>query len=137
MRIDTTRFGLLDLEEAVFINFPWGIPGFEKLKRFVLLEHRQGPFQWLQAVDDPAVAFVVCAPEALGISYHVPEERANTIELENLEDLLVLIMISYDRDQGAIRPHFRGPLLFNVPSRLACQWTIDTAELDKYTRKSA
>ena len=134
MRIDTTRFGLLEMEEDVFIHFPWGIPGFEKLKRFVLLEHAQGPFQWLQAVDEPTVAFVVCPPEILGFSYLVPEDRGKTIDLEKWDDLLVLIMVSFDRKDTVLRPHVRGPLLFNSLSRQAYQWTIDSRELQKYIK---
>ena len=134
MRIDTTRFGLLDLEEAVFINFPWGIPGFEKLKRYVLLEHGEGPFQWLQSVDEPSVAFPVCPPESLGFTYQVPEDRGKTISLEKWEDLVVLIMVSIDRKATSVRPHLRGPLLFNVASRQAYQWTIDSRELEKYIK---
>lgn len=134
MRIDTTRFGLLDMEEALFIHFPWGIPGFERIKRYVLLEQGQGSFQWLQAVDEPTVAFVVCPPENLGFTYRVPEDKGKAIALEKWEDLLVLIMVSFDRKETAVRPHLRGPLLFNVSARQAYQWTIDSRELEKYVK---
>lgn len=135
MRIDTTRFGALEMDEKVFIHFPWGIPGFEQLKRYVLIEHREGPFQWLQSIDDPEVAFVVCAPETMGIRYRVPEDRRKPLELERDEDFLILTMVSFDADQKAVRLHLRGPLLFNASSRIAYQWTIDSKELQKYLEK--
>lgn len=136
MRIETTRFGSLELSEAVFIQFPWGIPGFENLKRYVLLEHGKGPFQWLQAVDEPAVAFVVCAPETLGFKYKIPREKGRTIHLDDWDDLLVLIMVSFDRTNSAIRPHQCGPLLFNTASKIGCQWTIDVKDLPRYVGKA-
>jgi flagellar assembly factor FliW len=132
MVIETSRFGPLDLDETVYIEFPWGIPGFEQVKRYVLLEHSEGPFQWLQAVDEPSVAFVVCQPEVVGLRYCVPVEKAMPIRLEALEDLVVLVMVSFDREQKRIRPHWRGPLLFNSSSRLGCQWSMDESELKKY-----
>jgi flagellar assembly factor FliW len=135
MLIETSRFGTLDLDEKVFIEFPWGIPGFEPLKRYVLLEHRQGPFQWLQAVDEPSLAFVVCEPEVLGLRYHVPREKAKPIRLEALEDLVVLVMVSFDRQQNRISPHWRGPMLFNSSSRLGYQWSMDEAEFKKNVRE--
>ena len=136
MRIETSRFGLLDLEESVFIHFPWGIPGFEQLKHYVLLEHRQGPFRWLQATEDAHVAFLVCPAEHMGFKYRVPEEQTSAIGLKQTEDLVVLIMVSFDREQKSIRPHLQGPLLFNAAMRLACQWIVDPAELPSYLEKT-
>ena len=134
MRIETTRFGALEVEEKAFICFPWGIPGFERLKRYVLLEHRQGPFHWLQAVDDAGVAFVVCPAESVGIRYEVPEVIRKSIDLECQEDLSTLVMVSFDRSRAATRFHVKGPLLFNAALRRACQWTIDQNDLSRYVR---
>ena len=135
MLIETSRFGTLDLDENVFIEFPWGIPGFEQVKRYVLLEHRQGPFQWLQAVDEPSLAFVVCEPEVVGLRYSVPREKAMSVGLEAPEDLVVLIMVSFDRQQKSISPHWRGPMLFNSSSRLGYQWSMDEEEFKENVRK--
>ncbi len=135
MQIETSRFGKLELGEDVFIQFPWGIPGFGSLKRYVLLEHRNGPFQWLQAVDDPAVAFVVCAPGVLGYRYALPTEKADPIELEQMDDLAILLMVCFDRENKTLRPHLRGPLLLNAANRKAYQWVIDTPELDQVLEK--
>jgi flagellar assembly factor FliW len=131
MHIETSRFGPLDLEEDVFIEFPWGIPGFEQVKRYVLLEHRQGPFQWMQAVDEPDLAFVVCHSEAMGVRYTVPREKAAPIGIENWQDLVVLVMVSFNREQQKISPHWSGPLLFNSASRVGCQWSMDLGEVDR------
>jgi flagellar assembly factor FliW len=136
MQITTSRFGSLELDEEVFIQFPWGIPGFGALRRYVLLEHRNGPFQWLQAVDDASIAFVVCPPEALGFRYTVPSQKAEPIELSDVADLAILIMVSFDREQKLLRPHLRGPLLMNAANRKAYQWVIDTPELDQVLEKA-
>lgn len=134
MRIDTARFGVLDFKDEATIYFPWGIPGFENLRRYVLLDHREGLFKWLQAIDDTQVAFVVSPPEVLGVTYRIPEKQLQNLELVNSEDLVVLIMISFDRQSNTPRPHFTGPLLFNVKTRQAFQWTIDVRDLPKYQR---
>ncbi len=135
MQIETSRFGTLELGEDVFIDFPWGIPGFGALKRYVLLEHRSGPFQWLQAVDDPTVAFVVCAPHVLGYRYSLPSEKADPIELDQPDDLAVLVMVCFDRENKSLRPHLRGPLLLNASNRKAYQLVIDAPELDQVLEK--
>uniref|UniRef100_A0A831ZZR6 Flagellar assembly factor FliW n=1 Tax=Desulfacinum infernum TaxID=35837 RepID=A0A831ZZR6_9BACT len=128
MKIETARFGTLELDESTFIHFPWGIPGFEDLKRYVLLEHRQGPFKWLQAVDHPDVAFVVSPPDVFGIQYRIPPQRISVLGLEDTKDLAILVLISIDRATRAVRPHVRTPLLLNAANRRAYQWIIETGE---------
>lgn len=128
MKIETRRFGILDLDESTFIHFPWGIPGFESLKRYVLLEHRQGPFKWLQAVDHPDVAFLVSPPDVFGIQYRVPESRASVLQLQDSNDLAILVLISVDRTTRAVRPHVRAPLLLNAANRQAYQWVLEGSE---------
>lgn len=132
MQIQTSRFGLLELDDATVIQFPWGIPGFESAKHFVLLEHHEGPFQWLQAVNHPELAFVVCPPEIVGLRYRIPADKKAPIELERDEDLLLLIMVSFDRSRNSLKPHFKGPLLFNADTRKGYQWSMDSGELSKY-----
>lgn len=132
MLIKTSRFGNLELDESTVIHFPWGIPGFEDIKRYVLLEHRTGPFQWMQAVDQEDLAFVVCEPHAMGGHYRIPAEKTKPIGIEHVNDLIVLIMVSFDRENKKIIPHWRGPLLFNAASRIAYQLSIDSRELNKY-----
>jgi flagellar assembly factor FliW len=135
MQIETTRFGTLDLDETTFIHFPWGIPGFEELKRYVILDHREGPFKWLQAVDDPSVAFVVSPPEALGVRYNVPQDKVTPIVLQTADDLVLLIMVSFDQKDKTLRLHLRGPLLFNASNRQGYQWTIDSNEISHFVDK--
>ncbi|MEJ5349299.1 MAG: flagellar assembly protein FliW [Desulfosoma sp.] len=128
MKIETSRFGTLELDESTFIHFPWGIPGFEEIKRYVLLEHRQGPFKWLQAVDHPDVAFVVAPPDIFGVHYKVPENRMSVLELQDSNDLAILLLVSLDRTTRTVRPHVRAPLLLNASNRRAYQWVIEAGE---------
>ncbi len=132
MQVQSSRFGLLEIDESTVINFPWGLPAFEDIKHYALLQHEDGPLHWLHAIDDPKVAFVVCPPEYLGYRYEIPREKLAPIHLERPEDLVVLVMVSFNRHQKSVRPHLRGPLLFNVADRLAYQWSMDSREAGKY-----
>lgn len=131
MQIETARFGVVEVEEDKLINFPWGIPGFEDLKRYIVLEYKEGPFQWLQAVDDSSVAFLLYPPDILGVTYNVTEEAKKTVEIQNEDDLLVMNMVSFKEGKDVIRFHMRSPLLFNTDARLGCQWVMSVEDLDK------
>ena len=129
MQVDTTRFGKIEIAEKELITFPWGVPGFEQLKSYVLLEYKNGPFQWLQSVEEPAVAFVVCTPDFLGLVYSAPDVKKRLINLEHDEDLVVLNIVSFNREKGAMRFHVKSPLLFNVAARIGYQWTMEVDEI--------
>jgi flagellar assembly factor FliW len=75
LAFSTTRFGSVEVEQDRVIHFAGGLPGFVEAKRFVLLESTAGEdssadtgasdepsFFWLQSVDEPQLAFVVCDP---------------------------------------------------------------------------
>ncbi len=134
MQVDTSRFGTIQIEEKELIRFPWGIPGFENLKDFVLLEYKNGPFEWLQSVEEPGVAFVVCPPDFLGLVYSAPDAKKKLIGLERDEDLVILNIVSFNRDKKAIHFHVKSPLLFNVATRVGYQWTMETDELQGHLR---
>jgi flagellar assembly factor FliW len=134
MKIETSRFGTIEVKDDSVIEFPWGIPGFESIKRYVLIEHREGPFQWLQAVDEPSLAFVVCPPEVIGISYEVPSSCLETIGAKTREDVIVLNLISFDREKNIIRFHLKSPLVFNVNEKKGYQWTMDKQEVKTYIK---
>ena len=132
MQVNTTRFGIIEVAEKELISFPWGVPGFEQLKSYVLLEYKNGPFQWLQSVEEPAVAFVVCSPDFLGLVYTAPEAKKKLIKLDKDEDLVFLNIVSFNREKRAVRFHIKSPLLFNVSARIGYQWTMENEELKGY-----
>lgn len=135
MQLNTTRFGTIEVNESEFINFPWGIPGFEEFKSYILLQYKNGPFQWLQSTDEPSVAFVVCPPGFIEVEYKVPVSKTTMIKLEKTEDLVILLIVSFDQDnpdkKKAMRVHVRSPLLFNVAARIGYQWTMEPDELKR------
>ena len=69
MRVETKPYGLIDVDERQQILFPFGILGFEQLKKYVLLDAQQQPFYWLQSMDVVDVAFVLINPRIFRPDY--------------------------------------------------------------------
>ncbi len=134
MKIETARFGTLEFKDDRVINLLWGMPGFEDFKRYIIFEYRDGPFQWLQCVDEPDLAFVICVPEMLGVSYIVPPEKREPLKLTGDDDLRIFNLVSFASAKNTIRFHMHSPLLFNMATRTAYQWTMDAEELQKYVK---
>src|SRR5438105_5040059 len=63
MNVQTTRFGVVNLDEKRIITFPAGLLGFSSYKSFALLQpDDEGVFYWLQSLEAPELAFVVTDP---------------------------------------------------------------------------
>jgi len=92
MKIDTTRFGLIELPDEAVIHFPRGLYGLEKARSYCMLKHDEpGRFQWLQATDAPAIAMVVTDPFLFFPSYEVeiPDSDAELLQASASSDVTI------------------------------------------------
>ena len=70
MKINTSRFGEMEIEEESIIEFRHGIPAFEELKRYIIISlEGDDNFYWLQSVDDGDIAFILADPFNFTVDY--------------------------------------------------------------------
>lgn len=148
MKIDSPRFGSLDVEGKKLIEFPAGLPGFEESKRFTLIEltSSQQAVAVLQSVDMPEVAFSVTTPDFLGLHYEFALTDSEEALLGNprAEDVAVLLILRRDEPLEAkpavadapVRANLMAPLVINCASmkgfqkviaRMGCELTLRPA----------
>lgn len=124
MLVRTERFGELEADEDRIIQFTVGMPGICHLYRYVLIEERERlPFRWLQAVDDPALAFLVIRPEEFLPSYAppIPEADLQGLGLESLRDAEVYCLVAVPADPREMTANLRAPVVINPRNRKARQ----------------
>lgn len=128
MKIETTQFGKIQIEEKKIITMPAGIPGFPGRKRFIILERKETqPFYWYQCVDDPALAFVIINPYLFKPDYSVdltPTIKEMSWEADREENLKLYVVVNTSTSNGApdkITANLIGPLLINTQSCEAVQ----------------
>ena len=121
----TSRFGTLEVSEDKVISFPLGMLGFPHIKRYVLLDYEDTPVKWLQAVDDPDVAFIVMEPNLLAKDCTITLDGSmrQTLQLENEEDLALLAIVRVEN--GKVLANLKGPLLFNSRLKIGIQAVIE------------
>ena len=126
MQIETTRFGNLTIAEQDVLSFPRGLIGLADLTRFALLPMTQNTadndhFYWLQALDDPNVAFLVTDPEPFFKDYDVPirEETQQDLQLADTKDGRLLVICN--RVGEWLTGNLLGPLVINTASRVGVQ----------------
>jgi flagellar assembly factor FliW len=131
MKICTTRFGEIDIEESEFIKMQGAILGFENLKYFVLLSGGGNtPFWWLQSVQEPAVAFVVINPYVVKSDYSVDlsEDDFEFLDIKNSKDIALLVIVTIRSDPFKVTANLRAPILFNAENRTGSQIVLDNPD---------
>lgn len=121
----TSRFGTLEVSEDKVISFPLGMLGFPHIKRYVLLDYEDTPVKWLQAVDDPDVAFIVMEPNLLAEDCTIALDATmrQTLQLEDEEDLALLTIVRVE--SGKVLANLKGPLLFNSRLKIGIQAVLE------------
>ncbi|MFG0256681.1 MAG: flagellar assembly protein FliW [Phycisphaerales bacterium JB043] len=118
MEVRTTRFGTIEIPEDRVITFPKGLLGFSAYTRYCLLEPTDdAAFFWLQAIDEPTLAFVVTDPSCFVPEYSVPirQDQMEDLGLSTLEDAQVFVIVNKVDD--ALTGNLQGPLVVNTLER--------------------
>ncbi|MBE9529025.1 MAG: flagellar assembly protein FliW [Proteobacteria bacterium] len=133
MIIETSRFGSVTVNEDRVVGFVHSMPGFEGLKRFILIDHDEdGVFKWLQSVENPDTAFLLTDPTQYLKEYNIPL-RKNDLKSLGLGDktnlvVLVMVCVSGTDDKREVSLNLKGPILFNTENMTAMQSILDTEE---------
>lgn len=148
MKIDTTRFGELEVNPEAILTFPRGLPGFESSNRYQLLhEDKEGPVVFfLQSVDDPAVAFSIVDPAMFGFNYELvlSDEEAALLQADTPDHLAVALMVYKPLAaeggkalfQGGVTANINGPLVLNLDKKLGLQKVLLGPQYDITLRES-
>ncbi len=125
MKVKTTRFGLLEVEEDTLIELASGMVGFPKLTEFAWIGHRNSPnIAWIQSTKDADVAFPLM--NAANIAEGYPDVPVNKIadqaglsfEDENALALMVVLSASA---QGGTTVNLMAPVVINSRTRKGAQ----------------
>jgi flagellar assembly factor FliW len=114
-----TRFGEFESDPRNVLNFPVGLPGFEKCRGFVMLSSTQmAPVQCLHAIDGPPASFLVVDPRLVLPDYRTqltaPDRERLGVEADS--SLLWLAIVTI-QDDGQATANLRAPLVIN-PARM-------------------
>jgi flagellar assembly factor FliW len=116
LKLQTTRFGAIDIHASKILTVTDGIIGFAELRRYVLLDHEpNSPFKWLQSVDRPDLAFVVTDPLLFVPDYRaeVRKEDIDDLQLEALERAVVVCIVNIGKGCTSVTANLVAPLVIN------------------------
>ena len=135
-KINTLRFGELEIEEKDVIRFADGIPAFEDEHEFVVLPYEEGtPYMFLQSMMTPELAFLMTDPFVFfsDYSFELDDENMDKLEIKTMDDVLVCTLISIPRSGVAdMTTNLLAPVVINRHTMQARQIVLEKTQ---YTTK--
>jgi flagellar assembly factor FliW len=133
VRVQSPRFGSIEVEKTQIIEFEMGLPGFPDCTRFVILDHdRETPLKWLQALDRPEVAFLIVEPDQVVPGYQLKMPAGVLPALgwtdgDDAKDLGVFLILNVE--DGELTANLRAPVIVHVRERRALQVIVDDPDV--------
>lgn len=135
-KINTLRFGELEIEEQDVVRFADGIPAFEDEHEFVVLPYEEGtPYMFLQSMATPELAFLMTDPFVFfpDYSFELDDENMERMGIGSMDDMLVCTLISIPGSGVAdMTANLLAPIIMNRHTRQAKQVVLEKTQ---YTTK--
>ena len=132
MIIETDKFGSFDTKDSKIIDFPAGLPGFEDLKKFIILEIKDTkPIYWLQSTEDCHVSLPVIITFEIFDDYNLDIRDNDLAELqfESKNDLLIMNVVVIPEEIEKMTVNLAAPIIINAKHGIAKQIIIDATDL--------
>ncbi len=134
MKIDTRKFGEIEIDEKKIMTMPDGLLGFPGFERFVLIEDpKTVPFCWFQSVEGASLALVVINPFVFKPDYSF--DLKSVMDARKWKDakekellVYVVVNISENGDAKKITANLMGPLVINPKANEAVQVVMPNSD---------
>ena len=135
-KINTLRFGELEIEEQDVVRFADGIPAFEDEHEFVVLPYEEGTsYMFLQSMMTPELAFLMTDPFVFfpEYSFELDDENMDRLDIKSMDDVLVCTLISIPRSGvSGMTTNLLAPVVINRHTMQARQIVLEKTQ---YTTK--
>ena len=131
MKIESTRFGRLEVTEEQLLHFPYGIPGFLEEKSFVHIPHdAESPFSFLQSTTEANLSFLLVDPFAFFTDYEfkLEDEVAEELGLSLENPPRIFLIASVKEKLKDMTVNLLAPIVLNGVNRTGKQLILDNSK---------
>ena len=124
------RFGDFSYAPADVFEFPWGLPGFPALHRWIALNlESQSTFVWLQSLDDPTVALPTIDPWMVFDHYDpkLPAYALAALDIREAGDFAILCVVVATADADEMTMNLMAPIVVNLKARRGRQIMLENS----------
>ena len=135
-KINTLRFGEIEIAAEEVICFNDGIPGFEEEHEFLVIPYdEESPFVFLQSVQTPELAFLMTSPFVFFPEYQfeIDDATIEKLEINREEDIQIYSLLTLPaKNIKFMTANLLAPVVINQINRAAKQVILDQSQ---YTTK--
>jgi flagellar assembly factor FliW len=128
VHINASHRRLQGLQEGHVLYFPAGLLGFPQHKHYQIRNYSQEvPFRWLQAMDDPPLAFVIIDPFAFLPDYGAELQEQDLHDLNVIDPLQLTLfaIVTLPRETSpCFTVNLQGPVLVNCTNSWSKQLVL-------------
>jgi len=135
MKVNTSRFGMLDIADNEIIRFPDGLYGFEKETEFTFLPFNpnvESPMEWMQSLKSSHLAFVITDPYLYLQDYKIKlsEDDKKRVNLKSEEPFLTRTIVTIPENYLEMTTNLIAPLIINKDKGVAKQFVLTSMDYD-------
>lgn len=133
MVLKTRLFGEVEIEDSGIITFEEGIPGFDQVKRYVLLGDPELSVEWLQGVDEDITIPIIDPFEVkTDYEFEIPESIEQKLDIKKPDDVIVRTVLVIPDNFKETRTNLQGPIVINRTSKKGKQLVLEDEYPVKY-----
>lgn len=129
-----TRFhGEIEFRDIDVITFEKGLPGFEKLRKFVIIPVEDNEFfQILHSIEDEEIGFVVVSPFQVEEDYEfkIEDDKLEVLKIKTTNDVNPVCIVTLNSNINSITVNLKAPIIINITSKLGEQIILDDAKYE-------
>ena len=135
-KVNTSRFGEIEVDEKKIVHFEKGIPAFEDETQFVILPYEEeSPYYFMQSIKSPDLAFLLTNPFLFfpDYTFEIDDDTLSQLDVKNQDAVFYYAMITIPN--GSIRymtANLLAPVVLNSENMRAKQVVLENSN---YTTK--
>ncbi len=128
-KVDTARFGEIDVEEDKIVHFEQGIPAFEDEHEFLVIPYdAESPYYFMQSLATPDLAFLLTVPFVFFPDYEfeLDDEVLKQLGIKQQEEILIYALITIPGGKVEdMTANLMAPVVINTTNMQARQVVLD------------
>lgn len=121
MIVKTKFFGDIEIDSNLIINFENGIPGFDDLKEYTIIDIEDRNYKCIQNIEKQEICLLVISPWDYFEKYEINllDEDVKDLDIKDQSEALVFSILT--AREGKITTNLIAPIVINIRTRKAKQ----------------
>lgn len=135
-KVNTSRFGELEIDEKRVVHFKDGIPAFEEEHEFIILPYdEESPYYFMQSLKTPDLAFLLTIPFLFfpDYTFEIDDETLDELDIKAEDKLSYYALVTIPNFSiRYMTANLLAPIVLNTKNMKAKQIVL---EKTNYTTK--